>query len=180
MLHTSALSTYTNLAVVYLFRTEMPIINGISGEPFTRGCGVVLPVGTSIVDFKYLDESGLLVLCHRKQEPAYVLLRISHLASAFPYTSFRGSQSLRWVDLGSIPDDGNGVCLTYSFFRIGSFNPVQMEVMKESKARGDIPVRVCLLGRDKAHCKVYTLPEARETGVGSLALGESREDNMAG
>lgn len=157
----------------------MPIINGISGVPSTRGCGVVLPSDTNVVDFKFLNGSGLLVLCHRKQEPAYVLLRILHQASAFPYTSSQGSQSLRWLDLGNIPDDGKGVYLTYSFSRMGAFTPVQMEVLKESKARGDIPARVCLLGRDRAHCKVYALPEDWATAMGKLTLGQSREDDMA-
>ena len=38
------------------------------------------------------------------------------------------------------------------------FVPVHMQVVGGSSQRGDIPARVCLLGKDRATYKVYALP----------------------
>lgn len=40
-----------------------------------------------------------------------------------------------------------------------SFVPVRMEVMEASDARGGVPARVCLLGKDEVTYKVYSLPD---------------------
>lgn len=42
-----------------------------------------------------------------------------------------------------------------------SFVPVRMEVMQASDARGGVPARVCLLGKDRVTYKVYALPEVQ-------------------
>lgn len=41
---------------------------------------------------------------------------------------------------------------------VASFMPVRMEVMEASDARGGVPARVCLLGKDEVTYKVYSLP----------------------
>jgi anaphase-promoting complex subunit 4 len=38
------------------------------------------------------------------------------------------------------------------------FVPIHMEVVEASAQRGDIPSRVCILGKDKVTYKVYSLP----------------------
>jgi len=58
------------------------------------------------------------------------------------------------------------------------FTAIQMEVQNTSKTRGNIPARVCLLGRDKAMLLTYALPEDWETAMGQLALKEARELSM--
>lgn len=40
---------------------------------------------------------------------------------------------------------------------MASFLPVRMEVMEASDARGGVPARVCLLGKDGITYKVYSL-----------------------
>lgn len=42
---------------------------------------------------------------------------------------------------------------------MASFQPVRMEVMEASDARGGVPARVCLLGKDEVTYKVFSLPE---------------------
>lgn len=42
---------------------------------------------------------------------------------------------------------------------MASFVPVRMEVMEASDARGGVPARVCLLGKDEVTYKVFSLPE---------------------
>lgn len=43
---------------------------------------------------------------------------------------------------------------------VASFVPVRMEVMQASDARGGVPARVCLLGKNGVTYKVFSLPEA--------------------
>jgi anaphase-promoting complex subunit 4 len=43
----------------------------------------------------------------------------------------------------------------------GSFVPARMEVMEASEARGSVPARVCLLGKDGVTYQVYSLPEGQ-------------------
>jgi hypothetical protein len=52
--------------VVYLFRSRTQIINGISGPVSTTACRVKLPREATLVDFKFLDDTGLLILCTQK------------------------------------------------------------------------------------------------------------------
>lgn len=42
---------------------------------------------------------------------------------------------------------------------VASLMPVRMEVMESSDARGGVPARVCLLGKDEVTYKVYSLPD---------------------
>ena len=42
---------------------------------------------------------------------------------------------------------------------MASFVPARMEVMEASDARGGVPARVCLLGKDGLTYKVYSLPD---------------------
>ena len=52
-----------------------------------------------------------------------------------------------------------GVSACFAFSDISGFTPAYMEAQRESDLRGDIPARVCLLGRDRAVYKTYLLPE---------------------
>lgn len=38
-----------------------------------------------------------------------------------------------------------------------------MEVVRSNSLRGDIPARVCLLGKDKVTYKVYSIPQEWES-----------------
>lgn len=59
-----------------------------------------------------------------------------------------------------------------------AFVPVQMEVQKATDARGEMPPRVCLLGRDRATWRVYTIgpsaPEAPQGGEGDEHTGKGK------
>ncbi|KAK0623214.1 anaphase-promoting complex component Cut20/Apc4 [Immersiella caudata] len=155
---------------VSLFRTSIPIVNGISGISVTEACSLVLPRDTSIVDFKFLDDNALLILCSTKEEPAHTLLRISYRSAAIPYAEYRRVRATKAVDLPS-HNAPSQVCLSFGFSKMPTgFTPVQMEVQKKSSARGEIPARVCLLGRDKAMLLVYALPEDLDTATHQLSL----------
>jgi len=42
---------------------------------------------------------------------------------------------------------------------VSGLAPIQMDVQRRSSARGEMPDRVCLLGRDKVTYRTYVLPE---------------------
>ena len=42
---------------------------------------------------------------------------------------------------------------------MASFVPLRMEVREASNARGGVPARVCLLGKDEVTYRVYSLPD---------------------
>jgi anaphase-promoting complex subunit 4 len=51
-----------------------------------------------------------------------------------------------------------------TFAHSSGFVPVSMEIKEAEDARGRVPARVCLLGRDRVTYKVYALPEEMATG----------------
>jgi anaphase-promoting complex subunit 4 len=86
-----------------------------------------------------------------------VLLRIAYQSVHVPYRGYTEGQCPSEVSLNSA--GGEGISSYFAFSHLSGFTPVQMEVHRASKLRGEIPARVCLLGRDKAVYKTYALPE---------------------
>ncbi|KAK3368118.1 anaphase-promoting complex, cyclosome, subunit 4-domain-containing protein [Podospora didyma] len=165
-------------AKIYLFKTTIPIINGISSPPSTRACGLNLPNGLVIVDFRFLNSRSLLLLCDSKEEPTPVLLRIRFQATAVPYREFKEGQAPRITKLEAKASEAVFLCLEFS--NVSGFVPIQIEVQSGSKARGEIPARVCLLGRDKAVFKTYAIPDdwdamAEASLEQDVRMGESLE-----
>ncbi|KAK0711407.1 anaphase-promoting complex, cyclosome, subunit 4-domain-containing protein [Lasiosphaeris hirsuta] len=163
---------------LYLFRTVIPIINGISGSPATCACSLSLPKDAAIIDFKFLNDTVLLVLCHCKDRPPLTLLRIEYRSKLMPYSDYRKDQSLQNLELEPLVGKTK-MYLSFEFSRIGSFTPIQMEVQNASTARGNIPARICLLGRDKVGYKNYALSEGWETAEVEQEL-ENMEIAMEG
>lgn len=52
-----------------------------------------------------------------------------------------------------------------------TFEPLQMEVVQSNSLRGEIPARVCLLGKDKVTYMVYAIPKDWESRR-DVILGE--------
>ncbi|KAK3357076.1 anaphase-promoting complex, cyclosome, subunit 4-domain-containing protein [Lasiosphaeria hispida] len=166
----TAVASESDRGKMYLFRTVIPIINGISGTPVASACSVSLPKDATIIDFKFLNDTALLVLCHRKDGPSPVLLRIGYRSKLMPYSDYRKDQSLRNLELEPLTGKTQ-MYLSFGFSRIGSFSPIQMEVQNAGTARGNIPARICLLGRDKAGYKNYALSEDWEMAEVEQELG---------
>jgi anaphase-promoting complex subunit 4 len=149
----------------------------VSGARSTKACGLGLPQGVAIVDFSFLDDKSLLVLCSQKgqtslpertlrashankhtEEPKSVLLRIAYQSSHMPYQEYVAGQTPSILELDGTGSEGVSAC--FAFSQISGFTPIQMEAQKASDLRGEIPARICLLGRDRAVYKTYVLPEA--------------------
>ncbi|KAK0621351.1 anaphase-promoting complex, cyclosome, subunit 4-domain-containing protein [Bombardia bombarda] len=163
---------------VYIYRTSIPIINGISGTATTSACGLALPKDATVIDLNYLDNQALLVLCNYKDESKPVLLRIVYQSAHVPYSDYKEGQAPNMIKLEA--QDAKGVCSSYTFSQMSGFTPVQMEVRGGSHARGNVPAKVCLLGRDKVTYKMYAIPEDWSSTEAAAAAGSqmapSRED----
>lgn len=92
------------------------------------------------------------------EEPKAVLLRIAYQSARMPYQEHIEGQMPPMLELDGTGKDAFISC--YAFSNASGFMPIQMEVQRASKLRGEIPPRVCLLGRDKAVLRTYALPNA--------------------
>ena len=191
---------------MYLFRTTIPIVNGISGATSTTVGGFELPKDATIVDFKFLDEASLLILYNMKCMVVFShletacttdtlitapsgqstkLLRVAHQSVCLSFSAHRKGTAPSVVEISASDLQRNtnkNLCMFFEFPKSAGFTPVQMEVERASKARGDLPNRVCLLGRGHAQYRNYALPEDWEfdmaglelSGDGDMAMGESK------
>ena len=57
------------------------------------------------------------------------------------------------------------------------FIPVHMEVHQASNARGEIPARICLLGKDRSACKLFVLPDRWLSSVSETRMEEASGGN---
>lgn len=128
----------------------------MSGSPFTEAVGVKLMTGATIIDFSFLDEKSLLLLCHIEEEPYHVLIRVAY--RKIQYEPVQEGQLPLVLEVGTRPHD-DGIFPQFGFAHMTDFTPIQMEVLKANDLRGDLPARVCLVGRDRAIYKTYRLPE---------------------
>jgi anaphase-promoting complex subunit 4 len=53
-----------------------------------------------------------------------------------------------------------------------------MEVARSNSLRGEIPARVCLLGKDKTTYKVYTIPKEWESKKDAILEEDSVIDGL--
>jgi anaphase-promoting complex subunit 4 len=74
-----------------------------------------------------------------------------------PYQDYVTGQSPEVIVLDGSGSEGISAC--FAFSHLSGFVPIEMGVESASTIRGQIPARVCLLGRDRMVYKTYTLPE---------------------
>jgi anaphase-promoting complex subunit 4 len=110
-------------------------------------------------------------------EATHVLLRIAYQSALLPFSQRWQDQPVGTIDLGS-PKAGRRLGMSFGFAKTDGFVPIQMEVQSGSRARGDIPARVCLLGRDKSSYKTYALPEDWEVAMAELTVKGPTELRM--
>ncbi|KAK4179671.1 anaphase-promoting complex, cyclosome, subunit 4-domain-containing protein [Triangularia setosa] len=156
----TALVSEADKTTVFFFKTVLRGTKGISELGPTKACGVSLPEGKSIVDFGFLDENSLLFLCCTAgDDPAYSLIRIRYRSISLLYRQYEpGQRPSAWA----LDRDDQTLFCTTGFSHLSHFTPVHMEVQKTCRLRGEIPGRVCLVGKDKAMYKTYALPKSWE------------------
>lgn len=134
---------------VGIFETKIEIINGISSAPTTtaydstnvleRSASDSVTAPARVIDLKFLNDTSLLLLCQAADgnTPPYLICT--------PFKQPDAAAVAGPVRELAFPEN------------LTAFAPVQMEVLGASDARGEVPVRVSLLGRDRAGCKVFAL-----------------------
>lgn len=138
--------------VVGIFETKIEVINGISSAPVTTRRDDLdlepLMGGAPgrIVDVKFLDENVLLALwAYDAGAPQLVSVRYRH------YLSSAAAAAATRVEFDE---------------DLSAFGPLRMEALRANDARGGVPARVCLLGRDEVSYKVFALPVISGEGEG--------------
>ncbi|KAK4123341.1 hypothetical protein N657DRAFT_646113 [Parathielavia appendiculata] len=144
---------------VYILRSHAPAETEATG-PASTACGIGLPQGLTIVDFNFLDDKYLLVLCTQKEEPKSIVVRIAYQSARIRYEEYTVGQRPSTFQLDGTGSEGISSC--FAFTSMSGFTPIRMEVQRASKLRGEIAARVCLLGRDRAMYKIYELPEENQ------------------
>ncbi|KAK7938105.1 anaphase-promoting complex component Cut20/Apc4 [Apiospora aurea] len=139
---------------VHIYRTEVSVVNGISGA--TRTSFSCLSLGeATIIDIKFLHGDSLLALISVNDEMR--IIRIPHQSADLGYGDYVAGQP-------TVPHVLSTEQVTSVFPNMivpadEGWEPVQMEIRGASKQRGHLPARVCLLGEEMQHYRVFGLPE---------------------
>lgn len=152
--------TYTALVTegsesVYVFRTTMGVLNGISGSVTTEVSCMILGDG-KVLDLKFIYDNSLLVLWAQKDQPLRII-RIPHKSDDLGYRPYTSGGKVTPHVLNN--DQVTSVFRAFIVPCESGFVPVQMEVKEARSERGKIPPRACLLGNDLQTYKVFALPE---------------------
>ncbi|OTB09784.1 hypothetical protein K445DRAFT_323643 [Daldinia sp. EC12] len=151
----TALTTESDKRRLYIFRTTMSVLNGISSSATTQVSCMVLGEG-DIIDLKFLYDDSLLVLWAQNGQPLRII-RVPHKSDELgyqPYTS--GGEITPHI----LSDDQVTSAFRNAVMPCESnFVPARMEVKEASSERDRVPIRVCLLGNDMQTYKVFSLPE---------------------
>ncbi|KAI1781496.1 anaphase-promoting complex, cyclosome, subunit 4-domain-containing protein [Hypoxylon cercidicola] len=151
----TALTANENESSVYVFRTTMSVLNGISGSVATSISCMILGDG-KILDLKFLNDDSLLVLWSVEGQPLRVV-RIPQKSNDLGYQPYTTERNIIPHVLRN--DQVTSVFLNMTVPCEPGFIPAHMEVKQASSKRGDTPPKVCLLGRDCQTYRVYALPE---------------------
>jgi anaphase-promoting complex subunit 4 len=153
---------------------------------------MVLPEG-KILDFKFLDDRSLLVLwigfgsseaCPRHQltDHANPFIDSTPTLINIPFQSLSYSHyaSGQVSEPTTFQEKSFGSLLTAAKFpEKSAFEPVHMEVVRSNSLRGEIPARVCLLGKDKVTYKVYAIPKEWESKKDVILEEDSVTDGLS-
>nr|XP_036584808.1 anaphase-promoting complex component cut20 apc4 [Colletotrichum truncatum]KAF6794458.1 anaphase-promoting complex component cut20 apc4 [Colletotrichum truncatum] len=119
---------------IYIFRTSIRIINGISSNVTTTVSALSIEEG-KIVELKFLNSNTLVLLC---QALNYIPYEEGNLPGYSPLS-------------GRLREE----CTVATLSEDHTFTPVQMDIQDATNARGEIPARICLLGSNRTTYKVF-------------------------
>lgn len=155
---------------VFLYRTAIPIVNGISSTLETHSCALSLS-DAQIIDVKFLTPTLLLILVSKGTHspsalspyppPFYLEEKLTKQDSTPTLISLPLTNPLPWAPHTgpappSTPIDPSSAASTPVPVD-DDFSPVRMDVHNASDARGPLPARVCLLGKDRCTYRVFEL-----------------------
>ncbi|KAH6890369.1 anaphase-promoting complex, cyclosome, subunit 4-domain-containing protein [Thelonectria olida] len=137
---------------VTIFHAGIDIINGISSNFPPTSCCIDLG-SRDLIDFKFLNDESLIVLCTQDNVPS--VLRIPIQRDRLPYGDYDPSNPTETTHVVSAnPFE------IYSFPETPVLRPIRMDVHDKSNVRGEVPARVCLLESNCTTLRTYALPSA--------------------
>ncbi|KAM0285309.1 hypothetical protein ACHAQH_001498 [Verticillium albo-atrum] len=167
---------------LYIFRTTVRIVNGISTT--TANTCAALQLGDHrIADLEFLNDE-ILILLLRTQGLLLVHFNLAKLRPPTDKNTLIMQLPIQPLEMkyspyteGSLPNPQPlAAGHKYASFALpdsgSSFVPVRMEVQPRSDARDDMPPRVCLLGRDRATWRVFALEKD------TVAMQQEQEQNQ--
>ncbi|KAL0931684.1 anaphase-promoting complex component cut20 apc4 [Colletotrichum truncatum] len=147
---TAAIAEGLDQELVYIFRTSIRIINGISSNVTTTVSALSIEEG-KIVELKFLN-SNTLVLLVSKQGQASSIITIPIQCQALNYIPYEEGNLPGYSPLsGRLREE----CTVATLSEDHTFTPVQMDIQDATNARGEIPARICLLGSNRTTYKVF-------------------------
>ncbi|KAK1971203.1 anaphase-promoting complex component Cut20/Apc4 [Colletotrichum sublineola] len=137
---------------VFIFRTSIHIINGISSNVTTTIAALSVDDG-KIVDLKFLNSSTLVMLVCMQGKSANIVT-IPVQSPSITYTPY---QEGNLPTTQAFSQQLQGEVTTITLPEDPAFAPVRMDVQDASNARGEVPARVCVLGANRTTYKVFSL-----------------------
>ncbi|KAF6806842.1 anaphase-promoting complex component cut20 apc4 [Colletotrichum sojae] len=136
---------------VYVFRTSIHLINGISSNVTTAVVSLSIEEG-KIVELKFLNGITLVLLVGHQGRPASIIT-IPIQSQSLIYTPYQEGNLPSPIPISKV----QGGYKTAVLPEDASFTPVRMDVQDAADARGEVPARICLLGSNRSTYKVYAL-----------------------
>lgn len=120
---------------------------------------------STLIDLKFLNDTTLILICSEPGLLASVyLLSLANLSQdkthgvmsvsvqSLPYGVYDAASP---AAVQSVSTDG---FTTYRFPAEQTLRPVQMDVHDKTSLRGDLPVRICLLGSNRTSLRTFSIP----------------------
>ncbi|GKT43951.1 uncharacterized protein ColSpa_04132 [Colletotrichum spaethianum] len=137
---------------VFIFRTSIRIINGISSNVTTAVAALSIGDG-KIVEARFLNSSTLILLVSKQGKSANIVT----IPVQSPNITYIPYQEGNLPTATALSEQLQGEDTTVTLPEDPSFTPVRMDVQDASDARGEVPARVCVLGANRTTYKVFSL-----------------------
>ncbi|WYZ40498.1 hypothetical protein EsH8_IV_000839 [Colletotrichum jinshuiense] len=136
----------------YLFRTSIPVMNGISSNVTTTVAALSVDDG-KILELKFLNSSKLILLVSNRDK-SFSIIAVPVQSPNITYSPYQE---------GNLPvptalsKQLEGEYTTCALPEDPAFTPVRMDIQDATNARGEVPARVCLLGSNRTTYRVFNI-----------------------
>ncbi|KYK55848.1 hypothetical protein DCS_07813 [Drechmeria coniospora] len=135
---------------VFLFLSDLDVINGISTNHPVRWSGIDL-AGRKLIDLKFLNDTTLVLVCNEPDDTP-VVLAVPIRADDVPYELYDGHIN---AAVSSVSTQG---LTEYRLPGGHSIKPVRMEVHDMGDVKGTATAKLCLLGSNRTTWYTLLMP----------------------
>lgn len=146
----------------------MSFVNGISTNDSVASFAIDLG-DRKVIDPKFSEDDKLVILCNDASEsPPISTNGLANIADNTPIILQAPvhPKDASYTPLGNdgTPQGAAASSESFDTFRLpedNSLRPVKMDVHDEVDVRGNIPMRICLLGSNRTKWHTFTLPQKK-------------------